>query len=986
MAAGLEAAHQSGVAHLDFKSANVMLVGDPGRQQAVITDFGLARNVRQSHEESPREASAFKVIAGTPAYMAPEQVRGEVAGPAADIYSLGIVLYEMVTGVLPFASGTELEVAERRLEGKAPSPRSVVPELDERWEAVIRRCLEREPRRRFARALDVSEALAGYHLAHVSLAGSSQSQHSLPVERDLFVGREVDLAAIERTITGGARLATLLGAAGMGKTRLVIHYGWLKLADWPGGVWFCDLTQARDVNGITSAVGRALGTPLGKGDPVAQLGYALAGRGRCLVILDNLEQTTVAAATTVQQWLERAPKAHFLATSRERLGLASESILQVTPMDLEPGLELFVDRAKRLRPGLELDEAELAAAGEVVHLADGIPLAIELAGARMRVMSAAQILAGMRKRFSLLTGGQSERHETLAVALDGSWELLRPWERAAFAQCSVFEGGFTLAAADSVLDLSSYADAPWPVDAVQALLDKSLLRAWVPETGANPGLPGPRFGMYVSLQEYARGKLATEGAVPQGESGHRAVRAAEDRHGRWYGRFGTEQALAELDRHHGMDKRLALSNEMANFTAATRRGLKRQDGEIATTAYLAAAAASYVRGPFGAVVDLGREVIASPLSRDERALVLAALGGMERESGKMQDGRIHLEAALALHRELGRRRTAGNALNSLGNLHLTQGRSDEARAHYEAALAAHREVGNRLGEGIVLGNLGLLHADQSREEALRFYEAALAIHRENSNRRFEGTVLGYLGNLHLNHGRIDEARAHYEAALGIHREMGNRFNEGTLLGNLGILHHEQGRMQDAQAYFLAALTIHREVGNRRSEGTVLGFLGDLYLEQGLMKEARIHLDAALAIHREVGHRTYEGVITGNLGCLHLGQGRTTEARAHYEVALAIARELGTRREEGIALYYLGNLHFGDGRMEEARANYEAALAIAHEVGDQRGVGLALTVWEIYILVRTASTKRGSNSSPDSPSTANWATGCSRAPSSWDSAT
>jgi predicted ATPase len=876
LAAGLEAAHQSAVVHLDFKSANVMLVGEPGKEQAVITDFGLARTMRQGSDDRPPDGSPINPIAGTPAYMAPEQVLGHVAGPAADVYALGIVLYELVTGVLPFAGGTDMEVAQRRLEVDPPSPRSVVPDLDERWESVIRRCLEREPRRRFARAGDIAEALAGRLSVEVDAAESAPPiQHSLPVERDRFVGRDSELAEIEQVIAGGTRIVTLLGAGGMGKTRLAVQYGRRNLAHWPGGVWFCDLTEARDLNGIVSAVARSMGVPLGKADPVEQLGHAIAGRGKCIVILDNLEQVVSPATAVVHRWSERTG-AFFLLTSRERLG--QESVVNVEPLRMEAGLDLFIERAKRLRPGLELDEAGLQAAQEVVRLVEGIPLAIELAGARMRVMTAVQIVAGMRKRFSLLTGGPSERHETLAAAIDGSWELLEPWEKAAFAQCSAFEGGFTLEAVEAVLDLNAYADAPWPVDVIQSLTDKSLLRNWVPEVATGVRLPAPRFGMYVSLQEYARRKLAEDGAVPRGGSGAGAVRATEERHGNWFGRFGAEQAIVGLDQHGGGKKRQALGSEFENLVVASQRAAARGDGETATATYRAAWEVISTRGPYAAAVDLGREVLGGALPAKDRALALITLAKAEKDSGRV-----------------------------------------EARAHFEEALVLNRQVGSRLGEGVVLGNLGGLDCELGRlEEARVHFEAALAIHREVNDRLYEGVALANLGTLHRIQGRMEEARAHFEAALAIRREIGHRRGEGIVIGNLAALDYEQGRFEEAGAHYEAALRILRDVGDRRWEGIVLGNLGNLYREQGQIEEARIHYEAALAINRQVGNRRNEGIVLGDLGALHHEQGQWEEAFDHYQAALTIYRDVGDRLSEGVVLRRLGDLHRVHGRMDEAQ--------------------------------------------------------------------
>ncbi len=504
MAAGLEAAHQAGVVHRDFKPGNVMMVERDGGELAVVTDFGTARAApRMGLEDSQNGSGA---IHGTAAYMAPEQVRGEEDGPAADLYALGVVLFEMVTGRLPFTGGTSLDVARMRLEGDPPSARSVVPDLEERWDAVIRRCMAREPRHRFGRAMEVARALAG-DLPVATQAEAAPARQTLPAETDAFVGRQDEIDGIERRLEGGVHLVTLLGAGGMGKTRLAARVGWRTLGAWPGGVWFCDLTEARTLNGLASAVAFSLGVELRSGDPLAQLGHAIAGRGRCLVVLDNFDPVVEHAGNTVGRWLEQAPQAHFLVTSRQRLDLLGEDVQAVEPLSIEVGVELFATRARGLLPGFVMAGTEAEAAREIVRLVDGMPLAIELAAARTRVMSPTEIVGRMRKRFRLLTGGRDARHETLEGAIDGSWELLSLWEKAAWAQCSTFEGGFTPSAAAAVLDLGPWPEAPWVVDVLGSLVDRSLLRTWAPPAAPGRRLPEVRFGMYSSLQEYAGMRL-----------------------------------------------------------------------------------------------------------------------------------------------------------------------------------------------------------------------------------------------------------------------------------------------------------------------------------------------------------------------------------------------------------------------------------------------------------------------------------------------
>jgi predicted ATPase/Tfp pilus assembly protein PilF len=938
MATGLGAAHKAGVVHRDFKPSNVMLVSEDGDEQAVVTDFGIARAASQSSAAERDLERQSGPIFGTPAYMAPEQVRGDEVGPAADIYALGIVLYEMVTGTLPFTGGSAMEVAKRRLMEEPPSPRSVVPELDERWEAVILRCLAREPRRRFGQAEEVTEALAGRALAQVeTLDLKGRGWHTLPVERDAFVGREKELEELERNLSGTARLVTLMGAGGMGKTRLAVRYGWRSLGDWPGGVWFCDLTEARDTNAIASNVAGSLGVQLGQGDPLEQLGHAIAGRGRCLVILDNFEKVAHHGAATVRRWLERARMARFLVTSREKLSLGDQETLQtVDSLSAETAIELFAARAQWLRPALELVGSEAESAQEIVRLVDGMPLAIELAAARMRVMSAAQIVAQMRKRFQLLTGGRSTRHETLAVAIDGSWELLSPWEQSAWVQCSVFEGGFTLEAAEGVVDLSAWPEAPWVGDAVHSLVEKCLLRTWLPAGGTSEGLPEARFGMYVSLQDYARMKLREAGAAA-GETAESAERAAEERHGNWFARYGTQEQVDGLEQHGGVERLRVLGRELENLVAACQRAVSRGNTETALGAYRAASHVLLLRGPYDTVARLGREVMAVMVSPEHRARVLFLLGWADLYSGQMDEAQQHLEAALTIYRELGDRGNEGIVLGTLGILYVNQGRMEEARANYQLGLAIDREVGNRHHQGVALLNLGEWCRRQGQmEEARSHFEAGLGICRSVGSRRIEGMLLHNLGVLHRIQGRMEEARADLEAALAIHREMGNRHAEGIVLNSLGCVYSELGDLEVANTHFQAALTIHREMGRRLMEGFNIGNLGNLHFERGDMEKARAQYEAALAIFREVGNPFGEGEALAVLGTVHLRQGRLEEAREAINLGEEVLRRVGGSLELGMLLCARVELEQRSGTLKAARATLGEADAIAAQVGAGNG--------------------------------------------------
>jgi predicted ATPase/class 3 adenylate cyclase/Tfp pilus assembly protein PilF len=765
-------------------------------------------------------------------------------------------------------------------------------------------------------------------------------RNNLPGERDAFVGRAAELRALAQRLDAGTRLLTVLGPGGTGKTRLVHRYGLTWLGDWPGGVYFCDLSDAHSIDGIHSAVAVALGIPLGRAESGLQLGHAIAGRGRCLIILDNFEQVVEHAPASLGRWLDRAAQASFIVTSRARLQLPGEEVMTLDPLPVQgDALELFVLRARAQQADFTLGDGNRAAVAEVVRLLDGLPLAIELAAARTRVLSPVQLVERLSDRFSLLAGarGAAARQATLKAAIDWSWDLLTPWEQAAFAQCSVFERGFTLPAAERVLDLSAWPAAPQTIDAVQALVDKSLLRSWIPAEQARYDIEEPCFGMFLSIHEYAAEKLVASGPA--------ARSAAEQRHERYFAAFGTDEAIEALYRHGGIRRRHALALELDNLATACRRAVQRGHGDTAVAAFRAAWEVLDQQGPYALGAALGDRVLAlEGITPSLRIVARWTRALAAWRAGRMDDAAAWLAQALALARESHDRSREGGVLFSWGNLHGEQGRMDEAQRCYEAALAIQREVGQRRLEGVILGNLGNVHGEQSRGEAARAcYDAALAIHREIGNRNGEGVALGNLGNLLCDQGRMDEARATYLQALAITRETGNRASEGGVLGNLGSLDYEQGRLDEARANFEAALAIHREVGNRPVEGLVLANIGVAYRDQGRMDEAHERLEAALEIHREVGNRRDEGFVLGNLGLLRLEQGRWEDARQHLEAALAAHRDVGNRRHEGAVLGGLAELGVRQGQVAEALVMLTEGEAILREVADPMELGKLLCI-------------------------------------------
>jgi len=713
---------------------------------------------------------------------------------------------------------------------------------------------------------------------------ASQTGHSLPAERDAFVGRREPLAELARRLEAGVRLISILGLGGTGKTRLVTRFGWDARGDYSGGVWFCDLSEARSLDGILQAVAQGLDVPLGKDDPVTQLGHAIAGRGKCLVILDNFEQVARHAEETLGRWLNRASVARFLVTTREVLGLPGEEVIALAPLAPSDAAALFLRRAEAAKPGFEPSDEDQAAIAPLVKLLEGLPLAIELAAARVRVMPPRTLLRRMSERFKVLasTGGRVDRQATLRAVFDWSWDLLSLPEKATLAQLSVFEGGFTLESVEAVLDLSAYDDAPWPMDALQSLVQKSLVRQ----------VTDARFDLLVSVQEYAAEHLRTAARYPG--SGPAALLAAEARHGAY---------LA------GLDERAAIADgcaELDNLVVACRRAAARGDSDLATRALDGAWAGLELRGPFRVGVELASVVRAIP----------------------------RLDGAAAAHACY----VAGRALRACGK----NAEDAEVRVQFEISLARAREVGDRRCECRALIALAGCDIVADRMEAASVdLEAALAIARELKDQTLQCAARNGLGALEQNRGRTDEARSHYEAALALARDAGDRDRESRALGSLGTFYGVAGSMDRARANLEAAVALALEVGDRRCEGSLRNNLGILHRTQGRFAEALDQLEAALPVARHLGDATLEGIVLLNLGLVYDRLARFDEARDHFEASLVNARERRDRHFEGVCLTGLGLLHAHQARFDEARHCLAAGGALLSAVSDRWSRGVLL---------------------------------------------
>jgi predicted ATPase/class 3 adenylate cyclase/Tfp pilus assembly protein PilF len=701
--------------------------------------------------------------------------------------------------------------------------------------------------------------------------------NNLPAERDPFVGREEALQSLQKVLEGPTRLITLLGIGGIGKTRLALRHARTWLGDYPGGAWFCDLSTSRGIDGIVHAVAQALDIPLGNSDPVQQIGAAISARGACLVILDTFEQVARHAEGTLGLWMTLAAEATFLVTSREILGIAGEHTLVVAPLLPDEGAQLFLRRAAAANDRFTPSAHDLAAVPLLVKLLDGLPLAIELAAARTRVLSPRMLLDRMNERFSLLSarGGRLDRQVTLRATLDWSWDLLSAHEKAALAQLSTFEGGFTLQAVEAVLHLAPDAYAPLAVDSLQSLIDKSFVR----QIGEG------RFDLLQSVQAYAAQHLHAEGRFEG--SGPVAELAVESRHGAYFADLSADDVI----RSRGV--------ELDNLSAACRRAVTRGDAQVAIRTLKLAWAGLELRGPFKVGVDLSMLVLSMPRMSLASSAHLV-LGSALQALGNIEPAHAAFQSALRGAHEAGDRKCEAEALNKLGSLRANAGHMDEARLHLTKALDLARAIGDVGRECEALSAMGTLNEYLGRfDAALVDYEEALILARRSDNRRWEGGILGNLGNVYYNRGDAVEACESYRAGLDIARELENRKWEGNALCNLGLVEHVRGNASAARANLEQSLQVAREIGHARLEAIVLCNLGIVEDAAGRSSRARDHLVAALEMAEHLGDRRLEGQVLGYLGltCVRLQEveegrrllerGRTTLQSLQDELNLAM---------------------------------------------------------------------------------------------------
>ncbi len=624
-------------------------------------------------------------------------------------------------------------------------------------------------------------------------------------ERTTLIGRERDVEMVERLLQAEERLVTLVGAAGVGKTRLALHVA-ARRRDGGVPLLRVALQRAAAAEDAAVRVAAAAGVTLTSHaamPAIDQVGRALAEWGPLLLVIDDFDHLVPAAEETVGRWLELAPDLRCLVTSRQALGVAGELRYEVLPLAAEDALALFVERVRATSPGFELNEASAPVAREIVARLDHLPLAIELAAARAVVLAPQEILGRLDRRLELLSVGSAQRigarHSTLREALDWSWSLLGEPERSALAALSVFEGGFSVPSAVAVLG----GDEAQALDLLTALRERSLVAA------AREALEGEaRLDLLESVRQFAAEQLE--------QRGERATALA--RHAAHFLEAG-ERWAAAVRGEGGGDALRRLRLEAGNLAAAGQYSLTHEPA-TSVRVVLALGNALSVSGPDAVQLVLLDRIVAAAAGQGgalaARALLLR--GDVHTARGRHREGADDLEAASRLARDAGERAVEADALRMLGVLRRDSGNFESARPHLERAAELFQKLGDVASLGRTVGNLGTLYRQQGRLEAARgCYRRALEHHRTVGDRGAEGLVLAGLGHLARATGHAVEARAHYEETLPLVRGVGDRRTEGVVLDRLGLLALEAGDAVTALGHLDLARDRLAAVGDFRLE-------------------------------------------------------------------------------------------------------------------------------------------------------------------------
>ncbi len=855
IATGLEAAHKRGIVHRDLKPMNVMITPD---KLVKILDFGLAKS-----EETTDGATMTGMVRGTPGYMSPEQLRGIAVDHRADIWAFGAILFECLSGKKAFGGETPSDRIASTLQGE-PDWSALPDSTPARLEKLIRHCLERSTDARMDRIAsarhDIEEEVAQRSLPSgitEKRERIASTPNNLPLQLARFIGRKKALDDVKILLERN-RLVSLTGAGGTGKTRLAVETAMQLRADYPDGVWIVELAVLSDPDLLLQTVFDVLRIKEEPGRTMtALLAEAVCGKN-LLLILDNCEHLRDACAGFAESLLRSCPDVKILATTREALGITGETIYHV-PALASPGagsgttlekiesmesVRLFVDRARAVDGAFKLTEENAGAVAKICRHLGGIPLALELAAARVKVLPVQDIAERLHQSFQLFTTGSATslpRHRTLQALIDWSYDLLEEKEKVLFRRLSVHVGGWTLEGAEAVCAGDGIED--WEVlDLLSHLVDKSLVEIDA-EGGRATGRA--RYRMLETVNQYAAGRLSEVSGEEDARRRHRQffLGLAER----------AEPALMGLDQGIWMRRMHA---ERDNLRLALEECSPDRCDPL-----------------------LGMRFA-------------GALGRVWSVRGNWAEGIGIAQCLLDHSGAQARTPERAKLLNLAGNLHVWGRRDyDIARGRFEEGLAIYRELGDQGGEAGSVANLGhLANTTGKAEEACDLYCQALELRRHAGDPRGIASALMFLGHSQVRLGDHESARATLSESSGIYEKLGDQSMLMFLHERFGTMAFREGDLDGAARYFAKSSVLLEGLDNNWLMGMLAENEGKIALLRDDLEKARKLFRESAMVRREVGEQA-------SIACSLEAGGLLAGAEGSLEAALVLLASAEALREE-----------------------------------------------------------------------------------------
>ncbi len=898
----LAAVHDAELIHGDIKTANAMLEAD-GR--AVLMDFGAGSGSQ-----------------GTPLAMAPELLAGGRPSFSSDLYALGVLLYRLATGRYPIAASTWDELLAAHAKGEMVPLAEARPDLPAPLTKAIERAMTADPATRPGHARELEWMLAASEDpegASESDASAAEDPPGFPKYATRFIGRQREIAAIRELLLDPG-LVTLVGAGGSGKTRLAHRIALESASALEGGAVWIDLSSIVEPEFVAPTLLRAIGGAEGANRASEDSIVERLRASNLLLVLDNCEHLLARCRRLAERILASCPRVRILATSREPLGVESEREVGVLSLSLPPvgdpargefslaigqseSVRLFVDRACRRRPDFVLTPELAPAVARIVRRLDGIPLAIELAAARVEALSVEQIAARLEESFRLLVDRQDgaiARQQTLRASIEWSYRLLSEPEQRLLDRLSVFVGGWTLHAAEEICRDANVETPTVQDEEVLDLLENLVSRSLVQfgdETRGGSGRPAARYRLLEMVRSFGVEQLE--------RSGQR--NAQRDRHLHYF----AYHLVSDNSELHGPDQEAVFQRidaDVDNVRAALEHA-RTASTDLERLAFKGTRICTnlrlywFFRGQAGEAARQVDALLARPAEPSMSRGKLLLLAGIYHGHLGETDLAVRLtQDALAMQREVGDRVSVVETVLCLGLFHSDRREFDEARACFEEALAEYRATDDPIGAlsvVISLGSLARLSGDL--EMAQTRYEEARRLCEVSGERATLGLVISKLGANALDQSDLSRAQALCEEAVALLRRTSHKTFLSRALCTLGELALVRDDLSGAHAVLLEALSLGGSVDSPESQTTQsVELLGWRAVRCG-SPESGTRLLAAARTSREARTDPYSSVEAGRRLESIADVARAALGESRFLAAWAEGRALSIRQAARLAL-------------------------------------------------------------------------------------